>query len=170
VSIIVAALIVAATIGAVAVQIVNEMKRGRRETVRARQLSIAALFAPALSAVEADPKALLAWQPIAKALRAQFPEEFTALDAAAGATFPFSKDAIAAAHARWTTDWLSWERTHDATYKLKALEAQERQGSSDSNVSRARIDAIEREKLDLYQRRYEEYVRVSKALEHLKDR
>lgn len=166
----VAAIIVAAAIAAVGGQIVNEMKRRRREAVRARQLSIAALFAPALSAVEADPKALLTWQPMAKVLRAQFPEELTALDAAAGSTFPFSKDVIAAAHARWTTDWLSWERTHDATYKLKALEAQEHRESSESNVWRARIDAIEREKLDLYQRRYEEYVRVSKALEHLKDR
>jgi hypothetical protein len=34
-------------------------------------------------------------------------------------------------------------------------------------VIRARVEAVEREKLDIYQRRYEEYVRVSKALQTL---
>jgi hypothetical protein len=34
-------------------------------------------------------------------------------------------------------------------------------------VLRAKVDAIEREKLDAYQRRYEEYVRVAKALQAL---
>jgi hypothetical protein len=34
-------------------------------------------------------------------------------------------------------------------------------------LARARLDAVEREKLELYQRRYEEYVRVSKALQSL---
>ena len=32
---------------------------------------------------------------------------------------------------------------------------------------RARLDAVEREKLDLYQRRYTDYVRVAKALQAL---
>jgi hypothetical protein len=32
---------------------------------------------------------------------------------------------------------------------------------------RARLDAVEREKLETYQRRYEEYVRVAKALQAL---
>jgi hypothetical protein len=38
---------------------------------------------------------------------------------------------------------------------------------AESPARRARIEAIEREKLDLYQRRYEEYVRVAKALQML---
>ena len=42
-----------------------------------------------------------------------------------GSTFPFSKDVIAAAHARWTAEWLAWEKPHDGTYKLKALVAQQ---------------------------------------------
>jgi hypothetical protein len=32
---------------------------------------------------------------------------------------------------------------------------------------RARLDAVESEKLDLYQRRYADYVRVAKALQAL---
>ncbi len=165
----VAALIVAAAVGGAAAVIVSEMKQTRHEAVRSRQLSIAALFAPALAAVQDDPKALLIWQPLAKTLRMQFPEEFAALDGAAGGPFPFSTDVVAAAHAKWTAEWLAWERIHDATYKLKALEAQDEiQGSAASAATRAKLDAIEREKLDTYQRRYEDYVRVSRALENLK--
>ena len=161
-------LVVAAAIYGAAAQIVAEMKRAHQAGVRARQLSVATLFAPALAEVQDDPRALLTWQPLAKTLRRQFPEEFSALDGAAGSAFPFSNDVIAAAHARWTTDWLAWERTHDATFKLKAVEAQQQlQGGADATAARAKLDAIEREKLDTYQRRYEEYVRVSKALQQL---
>jgi hypothetical protein len=148
-------------------QIVTEMKRQGAERGRDRQLSIATLFAPALAQVQDNPKALLAWQPLAKILRAQFPEEFAALDAAGGSTFPFSKDVIGAAHSKWTTEWLAWERTHDATYKLKTSEAEHGSSGIDPAVVRARVDAIEREKLDVYQRRYEEYTRVAKALQNL---
>ena len=35
----------------------------------------------------------------------------------------------------------------------------------DAAVGRARAEALEREKLALYQRRYEEYTRVAKALQ-----
>ncbi len=163
-----AALIVAAAVVGVGVKIADELRRGRDETGRMRQLSIAALFAPALSEAQHDPRALLTWQPLARALRVRFPEEFAALDASAGGAFPFSSDVISAAHARWTTDWLAWERTHDATYKLKALEAQhEMQSSPHSAAARAKLDAIEQEKLDSYQRRYQEYVQVAKALQNL---
>ena len=163
-----AALIVAAAIFAVGEHIVAELKRGGEEQRRARQLSIATLFAPALSQVQDSPKALLTWQPLANTLRAQFPQEFAALDTAAGGRFPFSKDVITDAHSKWTTEWLAWERTHDATYKLKALEVQrELENEGGVAVARARLDAIESEKLDLYQRRYEEYVRVGKALQSL---
>ncbi|HUK36257.1 MAG TPA: hypothetical protein VLV86_20210, partial [Vicinamibacterales bacterium] len=75
---------------------------------------------------------------------------------------------ILAAHSTWTAEWLAWERSHDGVFKLKALEAQETlQGSAESEVGRAKLQAIEREKLDLYQRRYEEYVRVGRALQAL---
>lgn len=161
-------LVIAAAIGGAAAQVVAEMKRSHDGVARSHQLSIATLFASAQADVQDNPKALLVWQPLAKTLRQRFPGEFAALDAAAGSTFPFSQDVIAAAHAKWTAEWLAWERTHDATYKLKALEAQQAlQGSADPTLARARLDAIEREKLDAYQRRYEDYVRVAKALQQL---
>ena len=66
---------------------------------------------------------------------------------------------------------MSWERAHDAEFKLKAAAAEHDLGASGgSPVMRAKVDAIEREKLDAYQRRYEEYVRVAKALQALTTR
>jgi hypothetical protein len=62
---------------------------------------------------------------------------------------------------------LTWERTHDAEYKLRAAaleEEAERAGDARSPVARARIEAVEREKLERYQQRYEEYVSVAKGL------
>jgi hypothetical protein len=145
-------------------QITTELREAREEARRARTLSIAALFAPAIAAVQDDPKALLVWHPIAAAVRKLFPDECASLDTSVGGTFPFSTDVVSSAHARWTADWLAWESNHDATYKMKtAAAAQE----ADGPAGRARLDAIEREKLDLYQRRYEEYIRVAKALQKL---
>jgi hypothetical protein len=121
-------------------------KAWREEQRRNRELSLAALFAPAIERAHEDPRVLLTWQPLAKTLRVRFPDEFAALDAASASTFPFSNDFIAAAHSRWTTDWLAWEKAH---------------------VERKNTDAVEHERLALYQQRYEEYVRVSKALQAL---
>src|SRR5207247_9991278 len=87
-----------------------------------------------------------------------------------GGPFPFAPDQVRAAHARWTTEWLAWERAHDATYKDRAAVAEhELTVSAGSVAARARLDAIEREKLDLYQRRYQEYIQVAKALQSLID-
>ena len=166
--ILVGAIIVTVAIVVMAGQIVTELKRGGDERRLERQLSIATLFAAALGQVQDDPKALLTWQPLAKLLRKQFPAEFAALDVANGSTFPFSTDVITGAHAKWTAQWLAWERMHDATYKMKAVELQHGlQASADMTAARARLDAIEREKLDVYQRRYEDYIRVAKALQGL---
>jgi len=159
--------------GAVAVAwganaIATEIRKLREATARARSLSIAQTFAPAIAAVQADPRALLVWQPLARTARVLFPEEFAALDRAAGATFPFSPGELQAAHAKWTADWLAWERTHDASYKSKAAAVeQELAAAGASPALRSRLDAIEQEKLDLYQRRYSEYVRVAKGLQAL---
>ena len=133
-----------------------------------RLLPILQTFAPAVASVGQDPKALLAWAPLVRTARRLFAEEFAALDRAAGAPFPFGPDQIQNAHARWTTDWLAWELAHDTEYKLKtaALES-ELAASGGSPLARARLDAVEREKLDTYQRRYEEYIRVAKALQAL---
>ena len=168
--VILAGLIVAGAVMLAAAQLVAESKRGREEQQRSRELTLAALFAPAMGSAHEDPTVLLTWEPLAKTLRTRFPAEFAALDLGAGSTFPFGTDFLASAHAHWTADWLAWEKAHDATYKMKALIAQQEQqvrGDAGSDAARARLDAVEREKLELYQRRYEEYVRVAKALHSL---
>jgi hypothetical protein len=127
-----------------------------------------ALFAPGIDAVRNDPRALLTWQPLAETARRLYPAEFAALDAASGARFPFTRDQIEAAHARWSADWLAWELAHDGEYKLRAAEAQHELGDRAATPSgRMRLETIEREKLQRYQQRYEEYTRVSKGLRAL---
>ena len=148
--------------------IVREIKTSRDEAARGRTLAIMNLFAPAIAAAHQDPRALLIWHPLARTARQLFPKEFDTLDHTTGAAFPFTPELIQSAHARWSADWLAWERTHDATYKLKAAEAEhELAASGGAPFVRAKLDAIEKEKLDLYQRRYEEYIRVAKALQAL---
>jgi hypothetical protein len=133
-----------------------------------RRLQLLALFAPGVAAAAENPRALLVWLPLATTARALFPADFAAIDRAAGGTFPFSREHIDAAHARWSAEWLTWEASHDAEYKLKAATAEEElRASPGSPVLRARLDSVEREKLERYQRRYEEYTRVSKALKNL---
>ena len=140
----------------------------REAGVRDRALRLAAMFAPGLAACAGDARALLVWQPLAVVARKAWPQECALLDAAAGGRFPFTNDQLQAAHSRWTADWLAWERTHDGEYKLKAVAAEaDLAASGGAPLMRARAEAVEREKLDLYQRRYEEYVRTAKALQAL---
>jgi hypothetical protein len=161
-------LIVAAAVIGAALLIATAIRESRSNDRRARTLDLLAMFAPAIDAAARDARVLLAWHPLAQTARRLFPEELAQLDAAAGGTFPFGKKQLEAAHAQWTADWLAWELTHDSTYKLKAAEVeQELAASGAASVVRARLDAIEREKLDLYQRRYQEYVRVAKGLQAL---
>ena len=151
--------------------IAREMRAAREEDARARTLRLMALFTPGTGAVHDDPRELLVWQPLAATARRLFPAEFAALDQACGRSFPFGAEQIEAAHARWSADWLAWERTHDADYKLKAAQIEaDIAAEGGSALGRARLDAVEREKLDKYQRRYEEYARVSKALRTLAGR
>ena len=131
-------------------------------------MTLLQLFTPGLAAVQTDPRALLVWQPLAKTARQLFPVEFATLDRAAGATFPFTADQLQAAHAQWTAEWLAWEYAHDADYKLKTALVEHEIGAQEASpLLRAKLDAVEREKLGLYQRRYQEYVRVAKALQAL---
>ena len=129
-----------------------------------------ATFAPAAAAVQQDPRLLLVWNPLAQTSRKLFPAAFAELDRAAGGTFPFAKDQLLAAHARCTSDWLAWERAHDAEFSVKAAEVQneiDRAGQSASHASpllRTRLAAVEQEKLERYQQRYEEYIKTAKAL------
>ena len=62
---------------------------------------------------------------------------------------------------------MSWERQHDLDYKQRASTAEAeltRAGETDAATVRARLAAIDQEKLQTYQERYEEYVRVGKAI------
>jgi len=163
-----AAIVVAAVVVVAARQIAGEIRRSRDDAVRARALTILQTLTPGIEAARSDPRALLVWQPLAQTARRLFPGECAALDTAAGGTFPFTPDQLRAAHAQWTSDWLAWERAHDATYKDRATVAQhELEANGDTPAARAKIDAIEREKLELYQRRYQEYIQVGKALQSL---
>ena len=163
-----AAIVLAVVVGLAARQIAAEIRAAREEAARSRTLAILQTLAPGLEAARSDPRALLVWHPLSQVVRQLFPAECAALDRGAGGRFPFTPDHLRAAHAQWTTDWLAWERAHDATYKDRAAAAERELGtSSDSATARARVDAIEREKLDLYQRRYQEYVQVGRALQGL---
>ncbi len=122
---------------------------------------------PAVAAVQNDPRQLLAWYPMAQASRKLHPDAFAALDAAFGGAFPFPKDRLEAAHARCTSDWLAWERSHDAEYSLKAAQVEDdiaRAGGAATPLLRTRLAALEQEKLERYQQRYEEYVKTVKAI------
>jgi hypothetical protein len=138
-----------------------------REQGNDRIARLLGIFAAAAAAGD-DPRALLAWQPVAAAARDLFPTEFAAIDKARGAAFPFSTDQIRAAHSRWTAEWLAWERSHDADCKLRAAAVEHELGDQAATpYGRARMDAVERDKLEQYQRRYEEYTRVAKGLQAL---
>jgi hypothetical protein len=166
--IVLASLIVAGAIAWAALQVVGELRATREEHVRARMLALVELFVPARAAAQQDPRAYLVWQPIAALARQLFPVETAALDRAAGGAFPFTAADLQAAHAQWTTDWLAWERAHDAEYKLKAAAAAaELAAATTSDVARGKLEAVENEKLDRYQRRYADYVRTAKALQAL---
>jgi hypothetical protein len=169
--IIAAALIVAAAVAWAGLQVARQLASARRPGDSADQERVAqiiSIFTPGIAAAAEDPRSLLVWQPTATAARKLFPREFTALDQAFGRAFPFTEEQMQAAHARWTTDWLTWERTHDGECKLKAAAVEEELGDRTATpYGRARLDAIEREKLERYQRRYEEYTRVSRALQVL---
>jgi hypothetical protein len=165
---IVGAVIVAAAVVWTGREVSRQLKLARDEASRQRAVQLLNIFAPGIDAAHSDPRALLTWQPLARAARRLAPDDFAALDRASGATFPFTADDIQAAHARWTAEWLAWEHTHDAEFRLKASAAEhDLTVSGGSPVMRAKLDAVEREKLDAYQRRYEEYVRVAKSLQAL---
>jgi hypothetical protein len=158
----------AASAGALAVwRLSDRIAERQRNDLLQQQL---ALFAPAVAAVHHDPRQLLVWYPLAKTSRTLFPQIFAELDRATGGAFPFTRDQIDAAHARCTSEWLAWERAHDAEFSLKAAEVQheiDRTGQTASHASpllRTRLAAIEQQKLERYQQRYEEYVKTAKAI------
>ena len=134
-------------------------------SARNHQLMLMTVFAPAIAAAAQDPSVIATWQPLVRTARALFPEECATIERASGAAFPFSSELTREAHARWTTEWLVWERSHDAEFKRRAAAAYPDPSAPMTAATRAALDAIENEKLELYQRRYAEYVKVAKALQ-----
>lgn len=159
--------VVAAAAAVVAARIAAAGRRMERGAVAAAAIET---FTPLLLRVREDPRLLPHLARVARASRALHPDVYAELDRAYGDTFPLSAADFRAGHERWTAEWLAWERTHDAEYKLRAeqLETALRQnGEVDSPTGRARLAAIEREKLERYQQRYEEYIRTANELEAL---
>lgn len=142
----------------------GELHARRREATLQQML---ATFAPAAAAAQQDPRQMVVWYSLAQTSRTLFPEAFKELDAAAGGAFPFTKEQVKAAHARCTSDWLAWERAHDAEYALKTAQVQDeidRAQTPASPLLRTRLAALEQQKLERYQQRYEEYIKTAKAL------
>ena len=125
------------------------------------------VFGEAAVAVQHDPKQLLVWYPIAQNSRKLFPEAFAELDRVSGSRFPFTKEDAQNAHARCSSDWLAWERAHDADFSLRSAQLEDeiaRAGGPPSPLLRTRLAALEQQKLESYQQRYEDYIKTAKAL------
>jgi hypothetical protein len=147
--------------------IARELRALRSEAARHAMLSA---FGSAQAAVHGDPTQLLTWYPLAQVARRLEPEAFASLDAAAGGTFPFTRDQVERAHAKVSSDWLAWEQAHDEEYRVKAAAAEQELASASAEaaaLARARLQRIEHEKIERYQQRYEAYIRTAKALQAL---
>ena len=162
----IAVTVLAAVCGVVGLLLTTLLRARRRD---AQILGLLATFGPVVERARSDPRVLLAWYPTAEAARRTFPEAFAALDQNGTDRFPFGAVQLETAHARWTTDWLEWERDHDAEYRQKseAIEAEFDRFAGATSQAQARLETLEREKLERYQRRYEDYVRTSRALANL---
>lgn len=146
-------------------------ERARRDRLREHRERLAALLLTSLApaAARAEPRDLLAWRGAAETARRVFPDAVRIIERQSGEAFPFPRKVVDDAHARWTADWLAWERRHDVEFKQRAsaLEAGLPAGGGDTPAGaagRARLAALEDEKLQAYQQRYEEYVRIGKGL------
>jgi hypothetical protein len=160
-------IILLVALGVLTAVIWNELRRRRHESA---VLAILTTFGAAQSDAQHDVRALLVWQPLAESARRIFPHAFGELDTATEQRFPFDKNTLERAHAKWTADWLAWEQAHDEEYRLKAaaIEREIEQVSGDAaRIAKARLDHVQHEKIGRYQARYEEYIRTAKALQAL---
>ena len=136
--------------------------------VMRRCQQLLATFAPAVAAVQQDPRQMLVWYPLAQdEPEGCFPMRSEQIDRGRWRSISVHQGAVEAAHARWTSEWLAWERAHDAEYRVKAAEVQDeidRTPGQASPLLRTRLAAIEQQKLERYQQRYEEYIKTAKAL------
>ena len=151
----------------VVVLIVAERARRDRRRQHREQLMALLLASVGPAVARADGPELLGWRRVAAMLRGLLPEAVRAIEHRTGEPFPFPREVVEDAHARWTADWLAWERAHDIRFRQRtsALETELRErGESGTASGQARLAALDDEKLQDYQRRYEEYVRVGKEL------
>lgn len=149
-------------------------ERARRDRRRQHEERLAAMLLTSLApaAARSEPRDLLAWRDAAAAARRLFPDAVDAIETRTGEAFPFPHAVVDNAHARWTAEWLAWERRHDADFKERAsgLEAELQAAGSPPSAIRARLAALDDEKLQAYQQRYEEYVRIGNGLAALRER
>ena len=154
------------------VAFVAERARRDRRRQHREHLAVVLLTTLAPAGAREEPQDLLARRVAADAVRRMFPEVVGAIERRTGEAFPFSHAVIDDAHARWTAQWLAWERRHDVEFKQRAsaLEAELRAADGATPAGRDRLAALEDEKLQAYQQRYEEYVRIGNGLTALKER
>jgi hypothetical protein len=136
------------------------------------QLMVVLLTGSAAAVARAEPRELLAWQAAADVVRRLFPDAIADIESKGGESFPIPRKVVEAAHTKWTAEWLAWERQHDADFRKRTsvLQAElEATGHEHTPDGHARIAALEGEKLQSYQRRYEEYVQIGKGLTGLLD-
>jgi hypothetical protein len=158
------------TIAALAASVFLVLRDGRRRHREHVQLRVLEIFGAAIPRVQKVPPELVSWAKLANAARGLFPHAFVSLDAAIGDRFPFPAGLVEGVRARWTSEWLTWEREHDAEYKGRASEIDHNLSvgtQADAQRLRGRLAEIEQEKLLRYQERYEQFVRVSKELSDL---
>lgn len=149
---------------------VRDRRRHQNERV---QLHLLDIFGASIARVQDRPQELVSWVIAADAARTLFPKAFESLDAASGARFPYSAELVEGVHARWTSEWLGWEREHDVEFKRRADDVEREFGDVVGDAARplrARLADIEQEKLLRYQERYEQYVRMGKALSDIRER
>ncbi len=162
-----AGFVTVALVCAISGRIIAQVLRERRRD--AQVLGLLATFGPVVERARTDPQTLLTWFPIAVAARRAFPDAFDTLDGDAAHPFPLSSAQLESAHATWTADWLAWEGAHDADYRRRGAVLETNAAGADLDATRSGLELLERERLETYQRRYETYVKVSKALAALTD-
>jgi len=155
------------TVAVAAERIRREHRRQHHE-----QLIVLLLTGIGPAVARAAPRELLAWKRVSDTVRQLFPKAVASIEEADGKSFPLTRNIIEDAHARWTAEWLAWERGHVAeyTHRTATLEAElETSGDQQSSSGRARLAALDDEKLQTYQQRYEEYIRIGNGLIALMD-
>ena len=155
-----------------AVLFVAERARWDRRRQHRERLAAMLLTSLAPAAARSEPRDLLAWRGAADSARRLFPDAVGAIERQTGESFPFPHEVVDDAHARWTADWLAWERRHDADFKQRAtaLDAELQAAGDNPTVVRTRLAALDDQKLQAYQERYEEYVRIGNGLAALRER